>query len=63
MFNDFKGGNYELHISGHGVDEDPVNVFTMDPQTGEVYAHRSVDREQYENTFHVSKLGIGVFSW
>lgn len=61
VFNEFKGENVEFHISGHGVDEDPVNMFSIDSQTGEVLAHRSVDREQYEKTFHVSKLGIGGF--
>lgn len=62
MVNDFKGTDYYFHISGHGVDEDPVNVFSIDKETGQVYAHRAVDREEYEETFHVSKLGFGVFS-
>lgn len=54
VFNDFKESKHEFRISGHGVDEDPVNVFTINSQTGEVLAHRSLDREQYQQTFHVS---------
>uniref|UniRef100_H2RUK1 Cadherin domain-containing protein n=1 Tax=Takifugu rubripes TaxID=31033 RepID=H2RUK1_TAKRU len=48
-------GNHEFHISGNGVDQDPINVFTINSHTGEVFAHRAVDREQYEKPFHVSK--------
>lgn len=56
------GENHEFRISGNGVDKEPINVFTMDSQTGEVFVHRSVDREQYENTFHVSNRGIAPVS-
>ncbi|XP_029689503.1 cadherin-like protein 26 isoform X2 [Takifugu rubripes] len=46
-------GNHEFHISGNGVDQDPINVFTINSHTGEVFAHRAVDREQYEKPFHI----------
>lgn len=55
MFNAMAGTNHEFQISGNGVDEDPINVFTIDSHTGEVFVHRAVDREQYEKSFHVSK--------
>lgn len=49
-------------MSGNGVDKEPMNVFTMDSHTGEVYVHRSVDREQYENPFKVSNRGTATVS-
>ena len=53
MFNDMAGEDHEFRISGRGVDLEPVNLFSIDPDTGIVYVHHSVDREAYELPFHV----------
>ncbi|KAL2097294.1 hypothetical protein ACEWY4_006501 [Coilia grayii] len=34
-------------ISGPGVDEEPVGVFTVEPSSGMLRVHKAVDREQY----------------
>ncbi|KAG5838416.1 hypothetical protein ANANG_G00223480 [Anguilla anguilla] len=53
LFND-QEHDYDLvySISGHGVDEDPLGVFTINSETGEVFAHKPVDREEYP-IFHI----------
>uniref|UniRef100_A0A3Q4BPL5 Cadherin domain-containing protein n=1 Tax=Mola mola TaxID=94237 RepID=A0A3Q4BPL5_MOLML len=53
MFNDMVGNDHEFRISGRGVNLEPVNLFSIDPDTGIVYVHRSVDRESYERPFHI----------
>lgn len=58
MFNNRSGTVHEFRLSGVGVDLEPLNVISIDPSTGVVYAHRSVDREKYEEPFHVSKYWI-----
>lgn len=58
MFNNMTGKNHKFHISGDGVDVEPLNVFSIDPNTGFVSAQRPIDREQYEKPFHVSKYWI-----
>lgn len=63
VYNNLPRTNYEFRISGQGVDEEPINTITVNPETGEVSALRSIDREQYGQPFHVRKLGIGLFSW
>ncbi|XP_078254150.1 desmocollin-1-like isoform X1 [Rhinoraja longicauda] len=34
-------------ITGAGVNEPPVNLFTVEPETGKIFVHRPVDREIY----------------
>lgn len=34
-------------ISGPGVDEQPVGVFSVEPNSGMLRVHKAVDREQY----------------
>ncbi|XP_068585826.1 cadherin-like protein 26 [Cebidichthys violaceus] len=49
MYNDQKHVSGQLyHISGMGVDEEPLGVFSIDENTGVVFAHKSVDREDFE---------------
>ncbi|XP_058499851.1 cadherin-like protein 26 isoform X2 [Solea solea] len=55
MFNDKKDRNSERHIfklSGTGVTEEPLGVFSINEETGEVYVHRAIDREKYA-LFHL----------
>ncbi|KAL6119199.1 cdh26 [Pungitius sinensis] len=48
MYNDKKAAlAQEYRISGMGVDKEPKGVFTIDGDTGVVYAHKAVDREKY----------------
>lgn len=35
-------------ISGPGVTDPPIGLFTVDPQSGMVKVHRPVDREEYD---------------
>lgn len=58
MFNNMTGQNHKFHISGNGVDLEPLNVFSINPNTGVVSAHRPIDRELHEKPFHVSKYWI-----
>lgn len=58
MFNDMSGDNHEFTISGVGVDREPLNVFSIDPLSGVVNVNKPVDREKYEEPFHVSKYWI-----
>uniref|UniRef100_A0A8C4DQ86 Cadherin domain-containing protein n=1 Tax=Dicentrarchus labrax TaxID=13489 RepID=A0A8C4DQ86_DICLA len=53
MFNNMSGNNHEFRISGMGVDEDPKNVFSINPQNGKVSAHKPIDREEYQKPFHI----------
>ncbi|XP_076875036.1 cadherin-like protein 26 isoform X2 [Brachyhypopomus gauderio] len=48
LFND-KEINHTLKfsISGQGVNEDPVGVFTINDRTGQVFMHKPIDRELY----------------
>ncbi|XP_031700277.1 cadherin-like protein 26 [Anarrhichthys ocellatus] len=53
MYNDqthFSGEKYK--ISGMGVDKEPFGVFSINEDTGVVYAHKSVDREEHE-IYHI----------
>ncbi|CAL9703479.1 unnamed protein product [Knipowitschia caucasica] len=48
-----KGGSGHIFkISGAGVDEPPLGVFTINEQTGKVFAHKKVDRE-FKSVFHI----------
>lgn len=58
MFNNMTGQNHVFRISGNGVDLEPLKVFSINPNTGVVYAHRPIDRELHEKHFHVSKYWI-----
>ncbi|XP_048874467.1 cadherin-like protein 26 [Brienomyrus brachyistius] len=53
LFND-QEINYKLKyfISGEGVTEPPMGVFSIDDQTGVVYVNKPIDREK-NPTFHV----------
>ncbi|XP_040840621.1 desmocollin-1 isoform X1 [Ochotona curzoniae] len=35
-------------ISGQGVDKEPLNLFYIEKETGDIYCTRSIDREQYD---------------
>ncbi|XP_068454390.1 cadherin-like protein 26 [Clinocottus analis] len=49
MYNDKKDKEGQLYrISGMGVDEAPMGVFSIDENTGVVFAHKSIDREKHE---------------
>lgn len=41
-----------FRISGMGVDEDPMDVFTIDRKSGVVIVHKAIDREKYP-FFHI----------
>lgn len=42
--------NYTIFysISGPGVDKEPLNLFFIDKDTGDIFCTRSIDREQYQ---------------
>ncbi|XP_055994238.1 desmocollin-3 isoform X1 [Sorex fumeus] len=42
--------NYTIFysISGHGVDQEPLNLFYIEKDTGNLYCTRPVDREEYD---------------
>ncbi|KAG5281876.1 hypothetical protein AALO_G00049790 [Alosa alosa] len=44
--------HHYFQISGTGVDEEPVGVFTIDRKSGVVSVHKPIDREQYKH-FHI----------
>ncbi|XP_071332831.1 cadherin-like protein 26 isoform X2 [Trachinotus anak] len=44
--------SHKFHISGMGVTEMPLGVFSIDENTGVVYVHKPIDREQY-HLFHI----------
>ncbi|XP_037629814.1 cadherin-like protein 26 isoform X1 [Sebastes umbrosus] len=49
MFNDKKDSSVQKYrISGMGVSEPPLGVFSIDENTGFVKAHKSVDREEFK---------------
>ncbi|XP_014000947.1 cadherin-like protein 26 [Salmo salar] len=54
MFNDktalFK--SHQFRLSGTGVNEEPVGVFSIDDNDGVVYVHKPIDRETYP-FFHI----------
>ncbi|XP_042263907.1 cadherin-like protein 26 [Thunnus maccoyii] len=55
MFNDRTDEARQHHrfqISGMGVTKGPLNVFSIDEQSGVVYAHKPIDREEY-SLFHI----------
>lgn len=43
--------NYTIYysITGHGVDQEPKDLFSIDRDTGNLYCNHPVDREQYES--------------
>ncbi|KAM5305039.1 desmocollin-2-like isoform 1-T1 [Glossophaga mutica] len=51
--------NYTIYYSirGPGVDEEPLNLFYIERDTGKLYCTHPVDREQYE-TFQLVALAI-----
>ncbi|KAG8002549.1 Cadherin-like protein 26 [Nibea albiflora] len=54
MFNNMSSEHdHEFRIRGMGVDEEPRNIFYIDPHTGDVFANRKIDREQYPIPFHI----------
>lgn len=55
MFNDKtdQTRNHKFKISGMGVTEDPLGVFSIDEKDGTVFAHKPIDREAH-SLFHVS---------
>lgn len=56
MFNDKtndNSNNHKFKISGMGVDENPLGIFTIHETTGDVFVHKPIDREEFE-IFHVS---------
>ncbi|XP_077430635.1 cadherin-like protein 26 isoform X2 [Vanacampus margaritifer] len=44
--------NHKYVIRGMGVDEEPLGIFTLDEQSGIIYAHKPIDREKY-SFFHI----------
>ena len=57
MFNDrtkYDASQHMFSISGMGVTEPPLKVFSIDGESGAVYVHRPIDRETY-SSFHVSE--------
>lgn len=56
MFNDktnHEAQNHKYHISGMGVDKEPLGVFSINDHNGVVSALKPIDREKYD-LFHVS---------
>ncbi|KAJ8370676.1 hypothetical protein SKAU_G00107040 [Synaphobranchus kaupii] len=57
LFNDQGHGKELLYaISGHGVDEEPLGVFTIDPVTGVVQTHKSINREDNKVFHHAAEV-------
>ncbi|KAG7228148.1 hypothetical protein INR49_013431 [Caranx melampygus] len=55
MFNDktnHEKNSHKFRISGMGVTEKPLGVFTINASTGDVYVHEPIDREEHE-IFHI----------
>ncbi|XP_061758485.1 cadherin-like protein 26 isoform X2 [Nerophis ophidion] len=54
MFNDriHEHRNHKYVISGMGVTEEPLGVFSIDEQSGKVFAHKPIDREKHA-FFHI----------
>ena len=52
--------NYTIYYSirGPGVDQEPLNLFYIERDTGKLYCSRRVDREQYESFEVKSKVYI-----
>ncbi|KAK7878671.1 hypothetical protein WMY93_030507 [Mugilogobius chulae] len=47
-----KGKKHLFRISGSGVTEPPLGVFSIDEETGVVFAHKTIDREK-NKLFHI----------
>ncbi|XP_054464735.1 cadherin-like protein 26 [Anoplopoma fimbria] len=64
MFNDVTHSSGQKYlIRGKGVDETPTGVFSIDENSGIVYAHKSVNREEYglfEIKFDVLSKDTGI---
>ncbi|XP_054640653.1 cadherin-like protein 26 isoform X2 [Dunckerocampus dactyliophorus] len=54
LFNDktYQHVNHKYVISGMGVTEEPLGLFSVDQQSGKVYAHKTIDREKHA-LFHI----------
>ncbi|XP_072305070.1 cadherin-like protein 26 [Eucyclogobius newberryi] len=54
MYNDQidKVAKTKFRISGAGVTEEPMDVFSIDEDNGKVYAHKAIDREK-KSCFHI----------
>ncbi|XP_061908259.1 cadherin-like protein 26 isoform X1 [Entelurus aequoreus] len=54
MFNDriYQHNDHKYVISGMGVTEEPLGVFSIDEQSGEFFAHKPIDREKHA-FFHI----------
>ncbi|XP_058266774.1 cadherin-like protein 26 isoform X1 [Hemibagrus wyckioides] len=53
LFNDKQSSHsVRFSISGHGVTEEPNGILSIDENTGDVFMHKSIDRETYP-IFHV----------
>ncbi|RXN02782.1 cadherin 26 [Labeo rohita] len=53
LYNEKKlDSNVIFSIKGDGVTENPIGLFSIDENTGYVYVHKPIDREQYP-LFHV----------
>lgn len=62
--------NYTIYysISGPGVDKEPLNLFYVERDTGNLFCTRPVDREKYPSfevslkfTYCISKIKRGYF--
>ncbi|XP_047663486.1 cadherin-like protein 26 isoform X2 [Tachysurus fulvidraco] len=53
LFNDKQSSHaVRFSITGHGVTEEPNGILSIDEKTGDVFMHKSIDRETYP-IFHV----------
>ncbi|KAM3870096.1 cadherin-13 [Diretmus argenteus] len=55
-----KPGNHIFRLTGHGADQDPKGLFTIDIETGDVSVSRSLDREAIDSyQLEVSTTDLG----
>uniref|UniRef100_UPI003AAB2B80 cadherin-2-like n=1 Tax=Centroberyx gerrardi TaxID=166262 RepID=UPI003AAB2B80 len=55
-----KPGNYIFRLTGHGADQDPKGLFTINMDTGDVSVSRSLDREAIDSyQLEVSTTDLG----